>query len=140
MDLRSAGNTTRCSLVALLPLTHSLCEDMCVILGTGYEVPRCRLAEEQIYVDVDSSVEIQCIASGTPRPRVEWTGPRGARLSPHVVIDDGLLRIPRVREDDEGEYVCTASNSAGQCDATARLVVRAREFTNCMAFYTSASN
>ena len=106
------------------------CEDLCVIPGVEYEVPRVRLVEERIYVEVDSDVEFQCIATGVPEPRIEWTGAGGARLPSHAVVEDGFLRIPRVRRDDEGEYVCTASNSAGRSDVTGTLIVRERKFTN----------
>jgi len=92
--------------------------------GGDYEVPVCRLVETRIVVDVDDSVEFQCIASGTPEPQIEWTRADGARLPSHAVVVNGFLRIQRVRVQDQGEYICTAVNTAGRDDVTGVLVVR----------------
>ena len=110
---------------------HSgLCHAFLVVISTANAVagvsepPVCRLVVERIEVHVDESVEFQCIASGDPRPRIEWSRPRGRRLPPHAVVDDGYLRIPRVRKEDEGDYICTATNSAGEDYVTGVLIVR----------------
>ena len=99
--------------------------------GALLEVPVCRLVVDRIDVDVDESIEFHCIASGTPQPRIEWTRPGGVRLPPHATVENGHLRIPRVRKDDEGEYICTATNSQGEDHVTGVLVVREiGEFTS----------
>ena len=100
------------------------------LVGDEMEVPVCRLVEDRIVVDVDASVEFHCIATGTPEPQIEWTRPRGVRLPSHVVVDNGYLRIRRVRLEDEGEYVCTALNAAGQAQVTGVLVVREGRFAH----------
>lgn len=79
---------------------------------------------DRIDVFVDDSAEFRCIATGTPQPRIEWTRPGGVRLPSHAVVDNGYLRISRVRKDDQGEYICTASNSAGEDHVTGVLIVR----------------
>jgi len=85
---------------------------------------------DRIVVDVDESIEFQCIASGTPEPQIEWSRPGGVRLPSHAVVDNGFLRIRRVSREDQGEYVCTALNAAGQAQVTGVLVIREGKFTN----------
>ena len=77
-------------------------------------------------MDVDESVEFRCIARGIPEPQIEWSRPGGVRLPSHVVVENGILRIRRVRMEDQGEYVCTAVNVAGQAEVTGTLVVRGK--------------
>jgi len=94
------------------------------IAGASVVVPSCRLVVERIDVHVDESVEFHCIASGTPQPQIEWSRPGGVRLPSQAVIDDGYLRIPRVRKEDQGEYICMAFNSVGEDRVTGVLTVR----------------
>ncbi|XP_053328822.1 hemicentin-2 [Spea bombifrons] len=65
-----------------------------------------------------SEVELDCRASGVPRPQVEWTK-GGQPLSPgdsHIeILEEGqLLRVNKTRLSDHGRYQCLAFNHAGQ--------------------------
>jgi len=42
------------------------------------------------------------------------------------ILSDGVLRFRRVSEEDQGRYVCTASNSAGTVSVTALLNIRGK--------------
>jgi len=67
-------------------------------------------------VVVGETATLQCRAPrGEPEPRVRWLKDGGRlRASDRVTIDvQGALTIHRARRDDEGSYVCVASNVAG---------------------------
>lgn len=44
-----------------------------------------------------------------------------------LVYNSEVLRIPAASRTDEGEYICTASNSAGTDSASTFLYVRGRQ-------------
>lgn len=71
-------------------------------------------------------VEIKCTATGNPAPTLRWNSASREPLSPDVTFYDGVVYIPRVRLADAGNYICTASNVAGQDSQEAMLVVRGR--------------
>ncbi|KAK3506808.1 hypothetical protein QTP70_028372 [Hemibagrus guttatus] len=65
---------------------------------------------------VDSSVSIECVASGSPPPQINWLK-NGLPLavSSHIrpLSAGQVLRIARVQVSDGGTYTCVASNRAG---------------------------
>ncbi|XP_078736296.1 uncharacterized protein LOC144950109, partial [Lampetra fluviatilis] len=70
---------------------------------------------------------LNCSAEGSPRPRVAWTLPGGARLAPGQSAgrfsagEDGALRLSEPGAGDAGRYRCTASNVAGAAERSLRL-------------------
>jgi len=70
-------------------------------------------------------IELRCDVTGYPPPQVEWTFRRGP-LPSNAVDDNGILRISRVGRENEGEYQCTASNSAGRSLAAMTLTLHER--------------
>ena len=65
-------------------------------------------------------------SSGVPHPSMQWrfndvalTSRPGLRL----VGNDEVIEIGRVRKSDEGTYVCTAANDAGEDSRTHVVVV-----------------
>ncbi|XP_029308826.1 receptor-type tyrosine-protein phosphatase F isoform X2 [Cottoperca gobio] len=71
-----------------------------------------------------------CLASGDPKPRITWMK-KGKKVSSQrfevIEFDDGsgsVLRIQPLRTHrDEAIYECTASNSAGEINTSAKLTV-----------------
>ena len=72
-----------------------------------------------VVVENSSRVYLDCQASGFPQPTITWrkdglfiTEPEGggARRS---VFPNGTLLVNPVREDDDGVFVCDATNIAG---------------------------
>lgn len=62
---------------------------------------------------VGDDVRLECVAYGYPVPSYNWTRrgstnrlPDGARLENH----NRVLKIPKIKVEDMGEYVCTAYN------------------------------
>ncbi|XP_014272769.1 roundabout homolog 2 [Halyomorpha halys] len=75
----------------------------------------------------DTSVEFDCTAGGDPEPRVVWRrGDSGKMpLSRATLTGEKGLRIERVQPEDEGLYICDATNLIGSTSAKAFLTVHA---------------
>jgi hypothetical protein len=75
------------------------------------------------------SIRFNCSVSGIPEPTMTWQRANGTILNPsariHISNNYGLcsLEIVKVRPDDEGLYIVTASNSEGQVSSSASLDV-----------------
>ncbi|XP_042370765.1 hemicentin-1 [Plectropomus leopardus] len=73
-------------------------------------------AVEQLTTILDSSVNIECVAAGSPPPQLNWLR-NGLPLpvSSHIrLLSAGqVLRITRTQVSDSGTYTCVASNRAG---------------------------
>ncbi|XP_074490966.1 hemicentin-1 isoform X1 [Sebastes fasciatus] len=71
---------------------------------------------EQLTTVLDSSVNIECVAAGSPPPQLNWLR-NGLPLpvSSHIrLLSAGqVLRITRTQVSDSGTYTCVASNRAG---------------------------
>ncbi|KAM3877378.1 leucine-rich repeat and immunoglobulin-like domain-containing nogo receptor-interacting protein 1-B [Diretmus argenteus] len=81
------------------------------------------------HVDEGTTVYFACRAEGDPVPVITWTSPRnesittktaGSRLA---VSDEGTLEVRYAQIQDNGTYVCTASNAAGNDTKPAHLFV-----------------
>ncbi|RWS13478.1 low-density lipoprotein receptor-related protein 2-like protein, partial [Dinothrombium tinctorium] len=80
-------------------------------------------------VRVGESVEFQCSAEGNPRPTLRLYRGRNEVLNPSSTFDQirGIFYIRAVEKSDEGEYFCTATNSAGSHTQRAVLIVEGAE-------------
>ncbi|TMS20257.1 Hemicentin-1, partial [Larimichthys crocea] len=71
---------------------------------------------QQLSTVLDSSVNIECVATGSPPPQLNWLR-NGLPLpvSSHIrLLSAGqVLRITRTQVSDSGTYTCVASNRAG---------------------------
>ncbi|CAJ1060969.1 hemicentin-1 [Xyrichtys novacula] len=71
---------------------------------------------EHLTTVLDSSVNIECVATGSPPPQLNWLR-NGLPLpvSSHIrLLSAGqVLRITRTQVSDSGTYTCVASNRAG---------------------------
>ncbi|XP_070688049.1 hemicentin-1 [Pempheris klunzingeri] len=71
---------------------------------------------ERLTTVLDSSVNIECVATGSPPPQLNWLK-NGLPLpvSSHIrLLSAGqVLRITRTQVSDSGTYTCVASNRAG---------------------------
>ncbi|KAM3875993.1 hemicentin-1 [Diretmus argenteus] len=71
---------------------------------------------EELTTVLDSSINIECVATGSPPPQLNWLR-NGLPLSvsSHIrLLSAGqVLRITRTQVSDGGTYTCVASNRAG---------------------------
>ncbi|KAM9810462.1 hemicentin-1 [Neosynchiropus ocellatus] len=73
--------------------------------------------EEQVSVIEGHMVSMLCDVQSYPPPEITWT--KDGQLlqfntGVHILPGGQMLQLPRARLDDAGQYVCTATNSAGQ--------------------------
>ncbi|KAJ0032742.1 hypothetical protein NQD34_002823 [Periophthalmus magnuspinnatus] len=75
-----------------------------------------REGAEEVVTVLDSSVNLECVAAGSPPPQLNWLR-NGLPLpvSSHIrLLSAGqVLRITRTQVSDGGTYTCVASNRAG---------------------------
>uniref|UniRef100_A0A087YHW1 Cell adhesion molecule-related/down-regulated by oncogenes n=1 Tax=Poecilia formosa TaxID=48698 RepID=A0A087YHW1_POEFO len=73
--------------------------------------------EEEVSVIKGLMVSLLCDVQAYPPPEITWT--RDGQVlhfstTVHILPGGQMLQLPRARLEDGGQYVCTASNSAGQ--------------------------
>ncbi|XP_073968766.1 roundabout homolog 2-like isoform X2 [Rhodnius prolixus] len=72
----------------------------------------------------DTNVELECTVNGDPPPKTLWRREETKMpVGRSRVTDELSLRIERVQPDDEGVYVCDATNAVGSISAKAILTV-----------------
>uniref|UniRef100_A0A3P8SLR6 Ig-like domain-containing protein n=1 Tax=Amphiprion percula TaxID=161767 RepID=A0A3P8SLR6_AMPPE len=82
--------------------------------------PSIQAGPRVMKVQVGHPVELPCVVRGVPEPTLTWTKD-GKR---YTVSPDGSLALRNVGLDDEGTYICTATNTAGRDEARVRLLVQ----------------
>ncbi len=91
------------------------------------EPPTVHIEPRFLTVNVGDPVSFRCVATGSPRPTIEWTGGRDGRLSPDAIINGGVLRFETASRAYEAEYTCIARNSAGEAQVRTILYVKGGE-------------
>ncbi|CDQ89904.1 unnamed protein product [Oncorhynchus mykiss] len=72
---------------------------------------------------------LHCLADGSPRPRIYWTIPGGHTLARpqvhgrHQLMENGTLVVKDTTLHDRGNYVCRASNDAGEAVLTVPVII-----------------
>ncbi|XP_062437683.1 hemicentin-1 [Rhea pennata] len=71
---------------------------------------------EDLTARADTSINIECTATGTPLPQINWLKnglPLSISSQVRLLSGGQVLRIARVQVSDVGVYTCVASNKAG---------------------------
>ncbi|KAJ3604124.1 hypothetical protein NHX12_028865 [Muraenolepis orangiensis] len=93
---------------------------------TYSERPRITVVQQVVVVVAGGDATLQCQATGSPPPTVQWyKGGLEVGSAPLAEQDVSTLRIPGVQEVDGGEYSCVALSSAGTSSAKVVLEVGA---------------
>ena len=71
---------------------------------------------------------ITCTASGDEPIQISWAKKGQPYLPRSVYARNGRLDFRRISYDDQGRYVCTASNQVGTSEATAEVLVDSKCF------------
>ncbi|XP_052415485.1 neural cell adhesion molecule L1-like protein isoform X7 [Carassius gibelio] len=71
--------------------------------------------ESHKYLVKGKDLQLECIAEGFPTPEVEWVKIGSHKLPERVVVESHgkLLTVEMVNEEDEGKYMCRATNLYG---------------------------
>ena len=70
----------------------------------------------------NSNVTFQCNASGIPKPVISWRK-EGGDIPRRHSIAHGVLKMTSLVGEDDGRYICTASNTAGASAINVGLTV-----------------
>uniref|UniRef100_A0A8C1I856 Hemicentin 1 n=1 Tax=Cyprinus carpio TaxID=7962 RepID=A0A8C1I856_CYPCA len=73
-------------------------------------------AAKELTAVLDSSINIECVASGSPPPQLNWLKnglPLPVSSQIRLLSAGQVLRIARAQVSDGGSYTCVASNRAG---------------------------
>ncbi|XP_062508530.1 hemicentin-2-like isoform X2 [Corticium candelabrum] len=105
----------------------SLTEDITVIV---IGAPRITSKIEILtFVYPGDNVSLNCSAIGPPQPEVYWT--KGSQKLISNTTRSAILTIKAVKKQDEGDYVCRASNYLGEDHFTTTLfLVEKARFTS----------
>ncbi|XP_037675249.1 sialic acid-binding Ig-like lectin 14 isoform X5 [Choloepus didactylus] len=68
-------------------------------------------------------LRLVCGAHGNPPPRLSWSR-GGSTFSPSQTLDPGVLELPQVVPEDEGEFTCHAQHPLGSHHISLSLVVQ----------------
>lgn len=86
--------------------------------------PLARIEPHYITARMGEAVQLRCIASGHPTPRIEWSGGPDDVLPVDSIIENDILRFQSVASRHAGEYQCSAVNQAGKSITHAVLEVQ----------------
>lgn len=82
---------------------------------------------QDVTVAPDGTAQLVCRVGGEPAPGVTWHRlPSGTLPGRAAVSADNTLTIQHVGTQDQGMYVCEASNTAGTVSANATLTVHGK--------------
>ncbi|XP_066462350.1 basement membrane-specific heparan sulfate proteoglycan core protein isoform X4 [Eleutherodactylus coqui] len=65
---------------------------------------------------------LRCSATGNPTPTITWSKLRAPLPWQHQIVNNSLI-IPRVAQQDSGQYICNASNADGHSEVFITLDV-----------------
>ena len=88
------------------------------------EPPRASVSPPYGTVDIGESIEFQCSVTGYPLPIITWKRGNGKMLPRTATVDGSFLKLTDIQSEDEGDYVCTASNKGGIVKRRGLLYVR----------------
>ncbi|XP_032903835.1 basement membrane-specific heparan sulfate proteoglycan core protein isoform X4 [Amblyraja radiata] len=74
--------------------------------------PKVKVYSSPSSITEGEMLELRCLASGQPEPRVTWSKGAGHLTTNHQV-DGPVLRILRLGPADAGDYICRAENVLG---------------------------
>ncbi|XP_058532481.1 basement membrane-specific heparan sulfate proteoglycan core protein isoform X2 [Ochotona princeps] len=84
--------------------------------------PQAQVEEVELTVEAGHTATLRCSASGSPMPTIHWSKLRAPLPWQHR-LEGNTLIIPRVAQQDSGQYICNATSHLGHSEATVVLHV-----------------
>lgn len=110
-----------------------------VIVDTGTTAPgapQVQVEEAELTLEAGHTATLHCSATGNPPPTIHWSKLRSPLPWQHRVEGNKLV-IPRVAQQDSGQYICNATNTAGHAEATVVLHVESHPYATIIPEHTS---
>ncbi|XP_034045142.1 protein sidekick-1-like isoform X2 [Thalassophryne amazonica] len=83
--------------------------------------------KSKIFAELDRNIDIPCLATGMPQPRVEWykdAVPLSKLANPRYKVSAAAgLTVRRVQPADGGIFQCFARNAAGETQTYTQLII-----------------
>lgn len=96
------------------------------ILFVLSDEPIISSTEQEFDIVEGSSLTLPCAVTGDPTPAIVWykDGVQLVSNDMFQIEKDGLLKMKRIKENEEGEYICKATNVIGTSDQVFKLTVK----------------
>ncbi|PNJ27285.1 HSPG2 isoform 4 [Pongo abelii] len=110
-----------------------------VIVDTGAMAPgapQVQAEEAELTVEAGHTATLRCSATGSPAPTIHWSKLRSPLPWQHRLEGDTLI-IPRVAQQDSGQYICNATSPAGHAEATIILHVESPPYATTVPEHAS---
>uniref|UniRef100_A0A8C5PHI7 Ig-like domain-containing protein n=1 Tax=Leptobrachium leishanense TaxID=445787 RepID=A0A8C5PHI7_9ANUR len=88
----------------------------------SHNVPKVTTDEPVLIVLSGEKATLRCSATGSPTPTITWSKLRAPLPWQHQVVNNTLI-IPKVAQQDSGQYICNASNPDGYSEVFITLDV-----------------
>ncbi|XP_047579738.1 basement membrane-specific heparan sulfate proteoglycan core protein isoform X13 [Lutra lutra] len=110
-----------------------------VIVDTGAVAPgapQVQVEEAELTIEAGHTATLRCSATGSPTPTIHWSKLRSPLPWQHRLEGDTLI-IPRVAQQDSGQYICNATSPAGHAEATIALHVESPPYATTVPEHAS---
>uniref|UniRef100_A0A8C7EWG4 Heparan sulfate proteoglycan 2 n=1 Tax=Neovison vison TaxID=452646 RepID=A0A8C7EWG4_NEOVI len=110
-----------------------------VIVDTGAVAPgapQVQVEEAELTIEAGHTATLRCSATGSPTPTIHWSKLRSPLPWQHRLEGDTLI-IPRVAQQDSGQYICNATSPTGHAEATIALHVESPPYATTVPEYAS---
>nr|XP_045374403.1 basement membrane-specific heparan sulfate proteoglycan core protein [Camelus bactrianus] len=110
-----------------------------VIVDTGIVAPgapQVQVEEAELTVEAGHTATLRCSATGSPTPTIHWSKLRSPLPWQHQLEGDTLI-IPRVAQQDSGQYICNATSPVGHAEATIALHVESPPYATTVPEHAS---
>ncbi|XP_066908795.1 cell adhesion molecule Dscam2-like [Halyomorpha halys] len=118
-------------------------------LQLGDAVPELTYSFSEQTTQPGPPISLKCVANGNPPPQFTWSLdgfpiPDSSRflVGQYVTVDDDVVshvNISSIKEEDGGEYTCTAKNSVEKISHSARINVYGSPFIRLMPKITAVA-
>nr|XP_033805031.1 vascular endothelial growth factor receptor 1 isoform X2 [Geotrypetes seraphini] len=107
------------------------------------EAPRLLHVFNEQQVNISSSVSLECWAEGVPEPQISWyKNSQELQQESGILLEPGNNRliIERIKEDDDGLYMCRATNPRGSVESSGYITVQPAYHSGVLALIGKAGS
>ncbi|XP_053546192.1 basement membrane-specific heparan sulfate proteoglycan core protein isoform X4 [Bombina bombina] len=102
------------------------------------DAPTVTVDQSVLVVLAGERAVLSCSAAGSPTPTITWSKLRAPLPWQHQIINNTLV-IPKVAQQDSGQYICNASSAAGHSEVFVTLDVENPPYATTIPDETSVS-